>query len=102
VSTNKATLLRYILGTKNSSEFEVKVVDQNSEGDEIFDVGTLLWSSKELELGRALYSTDAASIVPCRTNVTSTTVEIFTDKEGELNVVSLEYVLKTNQKIKRR
>lgn len=102
VGTNKATLLRYILGTKNSSEFEVRVVDQNSEGYEIFDVGTLLWSSKELELGRALYSTDAASIIPCRTNVTSTTVEIFTDKTGELNVVSLEYVLKTNQKIKRR
>lgn len=102
VSTNKATLLRYILGTKNSQEFKVRVVDRNSSDDGISSVGTLLWSSLELELGRSLYSTDAASIIPCRTNINTTVVDVYTEETGELNAVSLEYVLKTNQKIKRR
>jgi len=102
VSTNKATLLRYILGTKNSQEFKVRVVDRNSSNDGISSVSTLLWSSRELELGRSLYSTDAASIIPCRTNINTTVVDVYTEETGELNAVSLEYVLKTNQKIKRR
>lgn len=102
VSTNKATLLRYILGTKNSQEFKVRVLDRNSSDDGISSVGTLLWSSFELELGRSLYSTDAASIIPCRTNINTTIVDVYTEETGELNAVSLEYVLKTNQKIKRR
>jgi hypothetical protein len=102
VSTNKATLLRYILGTKNSQEFKVRVLDRNSSDDGISSVGTLLWSSLELELGRSLYSTDAASIIPCRTNINTTVVDVYTEETGELNAVSLEYVLKTNQKIKRR
>lgn len=102
VSTNKATLLRYILGTKNSQEFKVRVVDRNSTDDGISSVGTLLWSSQELELGRSAYSTDAASIIPCRTNINTTVVDVYTEETGELNAVSLEYVLKTNQKIKRR
>lgn len=102
VSTNKATLLRYILGTKNSQEFKVRVVDRNSTDDGVSSVGTLLWSSLELELGRSLYSTDAASIIPCRTNINTTVVDVYTEETGELNAVSLEYVLKTNQKIKRR
>lgn len=102
VSTNKATLLRYILGTKNSQEFKVRVLDRNSSDDGISSVGTLLWSSLELELGRSLYSTDAASIIPCRTNINTTIVDVYTEETGELNAVSLEYVLKTNQKIKRR
>lgn len=102
VSTNKATLLRYILGTKNSQEFKVRVLDRNSTDAGVSSVGTLLWSSKELELGRSAYSTDAASIIPCRTNINTTVVDVYTEETGELNAVSLEYVLKTNQKIKRR
>lgn len=102
ISTNKATLLRYILGTKNSSEFEVLVQDVNTDDAAATDVATLYWSSAELELNRAKYSTDATSIIPCRTNINTTTMEVFTEDSGELNITSLEYVLKYNQKIKRR
>ena len=102
ISTNKATLLRYILGTKNSSEFKVLVQDVNTDDAESIDVATLYWSSSELELDRAKYSTDATSIIPCRTNINTTTMEVFTEDSGELNITSLEYVLKYNQKIKRR
>ena len=103
ISTNKATILRFLLGTKNSSQFMVKVTDVNSPDDtEASDTGPLTWSSSELELGRALYSTDAVNVIPCRTNAASTTLEVYTDKFGELNLTSLEYVMRYNQKIKRR
>lgn len=103
ISTNKATLLRYLLGTKNSSQFRVVVSDVNTDGDaEGVDTGTLTWSSQELELGRALFSTDAVSIIPCRTNSASTALEVSTDAFGELNITSLEYVMRYHQKIKRR
>ena len=103
ISTNKATILRYLLGTKNSSEFDVVVTDNNSEGaEEAQVVGTLYWSSKELELGRALFSTDSVSIIPCRTNSNSTVLEVTTEKTGELNITSVEYVMRYHQKIKRR
>lgn len=103
ISTNKATLLRFLLGTKNSSQFVVTVFDTNTEGTpEEVDNGTLTWSSQELELGRGLYSTDAVSIIPCRTNAATTMLEVSTSGHGELNLTSLEYVMRYNQKIRRR
>lgn len=102
ISSNKQTLLRYLIGTKNSAQYVVSVRDRNVEGGNESAIGTLNWSSSELELGRAKYSTESVAVVPCRTNVNSTSVEISTTGTGELNLVSLEYVLKYNQKIKRR
>jgi len=103
INTTKQTLLRYLVGTKNSSQYMVNVRDRNTE--ETADgtqVGTLSWSSSELELGRAKYATESIAIVPCRTNADSTTVEFYTDGTGEMNITSLEYVMKYNQKIRRR
>lgn len=102
ISTTKQTLLRYLVGTKNSSQYEAAVLDRNSEDTDATEVGTLTWSSSELELGRAKYSTESVAVVPCRTNVLSTTAEFSTAGTGELNLVSLEYVIKYNQKIRRR
>lgn len=102
ISSNKQTLLRYLVGTKNSSQYHVLVHDRANPDNPMADVGTLFWSSAELELGRALYSTESVAVVPCRTNVLSTVVVFSTAGTGEFNLVSLEYVLKFNQKIRRR
>lgn len=101
IHTGKATLLRYLVGTKNSSEFQVNVSDDRSEGE---DVGapTLSWSSPELELGRGLFSDRAMTIVPCRTDLRSTAMELSTGGTGELNITALEYVAKYHAKIKRK
>jgi hypothetical protein len=101
ISTGKCTLLRYMLGTKNTSEFKVTVTDRYG-ADEELDVGTLTWSSPELDVNRSRFGTDAVSTIPCRTDTQSTVVEVFTEGTGELNVVSLEYILRFHQKIKRR
>jgi hypothetical protein len=101
VHSGKATLLRYMLGMAGSSEFNVIVNDATSEGDET-GVATLSWTSPELELGRGLFSETSMSIVPCRTEMRSTAMEVSTEGAGELNITSLEYVAKFHPKIKRR
>ncbi len=101
IRSGKATLQRYMVGTKNSSEFTVNVTDAYSTGEDLA-VPTLSWSSPELELGRGLYADTSISIVPCRTDLRSTAMEVSTEGTGELNITSLEYVAKYNPKIKRR
>jgi hypothetical protein len=101
IHSGKATLHRYMIGTKNSSEFRVSVTDEYSTGDAV-GVPTLSWDSPELELGRGLYSDRSVSIVPCRTDLRSTAMEVSTEGTGELNITSLEYVAKYHPKIKRR
>jgi hypothetical protein len=103
INTNKQTLLRYLVGTKNSAQYMANVRDRNTEADYTdITVGTLSWSSSELELGRGKFASESVAVVPCRTNVESTTVEFSTSGTGELNLTSLEYVMKYNQKIRRR
>lgn len=101
IHSGKATLLRFHVGTQNSSEFNVIVTDGYSTGEEL-DIATLSWSSPELELGRGLFSEDSTSIVPCRTDLRTTAMEVWTVGTGELNVTSLEYVAKFHPKIKRK
>ena len=101
IHSGKATLQRFMIGTKNSSEFKVTVTDAYSTGEELA-VPTLSWSSPELELGRGLFADTSTSIVPCRTDLRSTAMEVSTEGTGELNITSLEYVAKYHPKIKRR
>lgn len=101
IHSGKATLQRYMVGTKNSSEFTVNVTDAYSTGEDLA-VPTLSWSSPELELGRGLYADTSISTVPCRTDLRSTAMEVSTEGTGELNITSLEYVAKYHPKIKRR
>lgn len=101
VHSGKATLLRYMIGTKGSSEFTVNVTDEYSAGEDLA-VPTLSWSSPELALGRGLYANTEVSIVPCRTDMRSTSMEVFTENTGEMNITSLEYVARYHPKIKRR
>jgi hypothetical protein len=101
VHSGKATLSRYMIGTRGSSEFIVNVSDDYMAGEDIM-VPTLTFSSPELELGRGLFSEKAISIVPCRTDMRTTAMEVYTEGTGELNITSLEYVAKHHPKITRR
>lgn len=99
--TDRATLLREVLGTKNTSDFKTVVWDAYSSADGV-PAEVLTFSSPELELGRGLSSDAANVVVPCRTDMRSTNVEICTDGIGELNVTFIEYVAKYHPKFKRR
>ncbi len=103
IHTTKQTLLRYLVGTKNSSDYNVNVQDRSQLAPGVdVPVETLSWNSAELELGRAKYANESIGIVPCRTHADSTLVEFYTEGTGEMNITSLEYVMKYNQKIRRR
>lgn len=101
VHSGKATVLRFMIETKNSSDFNLTITDRNTESDEAAGE-VLFFDSAELELGRGLFSNNAMSIVPTRTEMRSTSMEVSTQGTGELNIISLEYVARYTPKIKRR
>lgn len=102
IKTTKATVLRYNLGTRNSGHFKVRVSDRYSTEVDEREYSPLLYSSPDLRPGYALTSDRGITVIPCRTDMASTHLEIFTDDLSELNITSLEYVGKFNQKIRRR
>lgn len=102
ITTDQHTLLRFIVGTKNSAEYKVVVSDTNSPAGGDLSVGTLYWSSAELDIGVARVAGESSAVVPCRTDADSTLVSLYTNGLGELNITSLEYVGKFIMKIKRR
>lgn len=103
VSSNKTTVLRYMIGTSNSREYMVSVSDSHTTSPEALPESPLLFSSVELELGEALVGgADSVSVVPARTVAESTHLVLSTDGTGDMNVVSLEFVLRYREKIKRR
>jgi hypothetical protein len=103
ISSNKLTLLRFMIGTENSYEYSAIVHDSADDAaDTDDDLATLYWGSADLELGSPRVATESVAILPCRTNAASTTVILMTDSLGELNIVSLEYACRYNQKLRRR
>ena len=103
ISANKLTLLRFMIGTTNSYEYEALVADSGDDsGDTDEEVATLYWGAADLNLGSPRISTESTAILPCRTTAATTTVVLSTDALGELNLISLEYVCRYNQKLKRR
>jgi hypothetical protein len=101
IDSNKMTVLRFGIDTQNSSEYQVAVSDTAGLSGATTQ-GTLRWSSSELELGQARLSSQARAIVPARTEADTTTLQIYTEDLGELNVVGIDYVCRYNQKIRRR
>lgn len=100
ISTSKLTVLRYVIGTSGSSEFKVEVQDHAGGFDT--QQGTLLWSSKELDLDRHRKAGQSYATVPARVRADTSELSIYTEGTGELNITSLEYVARYNQKIRRR
>lgn len=101
IHTDRATLLRFVVGTRGTSMYHARVSDDYSAEDTI-DVPTLTFSHPELQPGRALYAVKGNDVVPCRTDMRSTSMELFTTGYGEMNITSLEYVGKYQPRITRR
>lgn len=101
IYNSKATLHRFTMGTRNSSDFNVAVSDAYMSSEEYSD-GVLTFSSPELALGRGLYADIAMNVIPCRTDMRTTSMEVSTEGTGELNITSLEYTAKVHPKITRR
>lgn len=101
ISSNKMTVLRFMLGTNNTAEFSVAVSDATSPYSEGAIAGPLYYSSRELSPGNARVAGDSVTTIPARTDANTTNLVISSDGVGELNVVSLEFVAKYHAKISR-
>lgn len=103
ISTNKMSILRYHILTKDTAPFDVSVRDTSNSMDPIeYPVNPLQWTSPELQLGTAPVSREGSTILPCRTNADSTSIVISTKGLGELNILALEYVCRFHQRLSRR
>lgn len=103
ISSNKATVLRFMVGTNNSQEYRIDITDKHSPSDQEFpEAAPLGFYSTELELNTPLEGgADSVVVAPCRTVAQQTRLNIHTSGTGELNVVSLEYVMRYLEKVQR-
>lgn len=95
INTNKVTLTRYLMNVQGSGSFTVTISDQYGGGYSAID-SAMRWSSAELGLGRPLVSGMGTVTIPCRSLAQSTQMVVSTDSVRELNVVDLEFTLRTN------
>lgn len=102
ISSNKLTLLRYMVGTVKSGAFNALVRDAGVDAEFSSEVSTLFWPSAELALGEARLSGETVTIVPVRADASRTTFAMTTSGLQEMNIISLEYVCKYKQKLRRR
>lgn len=102
VESAKLTILRYGVSTQNSMEYRVLVSDGQSVEPEAVDQATLRYCSSELVLGRARYGVASRAVVPARLDADTAALVLYTEDAGELNVTGIDYVARSNQKIRRR
>lgn len=95
ISTSKTTILKYIVTTQRSGEFEIDVIDNSSPTYSEDEASTLTWSSRELQLGEPKVAGLGTVVVPCRTVSHTTDMILSTSGTRELNILDMEYVLKT-------
>lgn len=101
ISSDKLTILRFMVSTNNSAEYRIAVADA-SMVDSAYAAPTLYYSSKELNLGAARTGADSTSIVPARTSANTTSLVMSTGGVGEMNIVGIEYVARSHDKIRRK
>jgi len=99
ISTNKMTVLRFVVSTLRSAPFDVTVADGDITYED--EYSPVFYYSQELSLGAPIEGGDSAVIVPARTRAELTDLTISTDGVGELNLVGLEFVAKYHSKLGR-
>lgn len=108
ITTNKATVTRFIVGTNASREFQISISDEHTSeqqdiGEDPYTASPLTFSSTELVLGEArVGGPDSSVVIPARTAANSTRLILSSSGTGELNITSLEYVMKTKEQIQRK
>ena len=102
ISGSKDTVLKTTFTVQNTGHFSVAVADSRTPigGDTISleDKTALLWSSRDLNLGKNKIATIGDVSVPCRTNANTTSICVFTDGTQELNVLGAVYSIKLHQR----
>ena len=101
ISLDKTTVLRFAVTVQNTGDFNTEISTPQLGPIIDDDVHVLRWASHELGLRRARVVDQATVIVPCRTIANETSCVFSTDSTREMNIVGVEYTLKTVQKRQR-
>lgn len=101
IGTERVGLLRYILNTQNTGEFYVRVLDRTRGVDYTEKVSAVPMNSPFLAPDAAVRADRGSVTIPCRTTAESTELSLYTKACAELNVLTLEYILKHNQRRRR-
>ena len=101
IHTGKITALRFMVTTTDSGAYKLNLSDGRSEN---FGgpVPVLSFDSSDLELGASLVSTRSTALLPARTDARTTYLELHTDTADQMNIQSVEYVLRMTQRFQRR
>lgn len=102
ITSSKLTVLRFGVQTRNSAEYKVLVTDRTQEDPLDIEQATMYFSSPDLELGSARNANLSRAVIPCRTDAESTSLLLYTEGMGELNITDLDYTARYNQKVRRR
>lgn len=102
VSGSKDTVLKTTFTVQNTGPFSVAVADSRtptgSDTIKLDDKTALVWSSRDLNLGKNKIATIGDVSVPCRTNANTTSICVFTEDAQELNVLGAVYSVKLHQR----
>lgn len=101
ISLDKTTLLRYVPTVQNTGDFDVTISTPKTGGLLDDDGHVLKWASHELGLKRSRIAEQSTLIIPCRTLANETECTFSTDSTRELNVIGVEYTIKTVRKRQR-
>ena len=101
ISLDKTTVLRFAVTVQNTGDFDVSLSTPQLGAVLEDDVHVLRWASNELGLKKARVVDQATVIVPCRTIANETSCVFSTNSTREMNIVGVEYTLKTVQKRQR-
>ena len=100
IDSAKATVLRYGINMRNSGPFEITVGDAYGGYDQ--SLSTLYYSSYDLQPGQSQLAQDSRITLPARINPITGNFVMWQDGPWEMNVVAVDYIVRYNQKIKRR
>ena len=101
ISLDRTTILRFAVTVQNTGDFDVSLSTPQLGAVLEDDVHVLRWASNELGLKKAKVVDQATVIVPCRTIANATSCVFSTSSTREMNIVGVEYTLKTVQKRQR-
>lgn len=103
INTNKMTLVRYYITTEKTGQFQVSVMDTVTQTDEReWEVNPVTYTSQELNLGKTPISGEVGTVIPCRVNANTGVIAFTVYGLTDFNVLSLEYVCRYNQRLRRR
>lgn len=95
----RATIQSLRMTFEHTGAFNVKVSDTMGTSYDRIDTAATTWS--EVDLGYSWVNSIGTVTIPCRTQLPSTECSVYTSSTTDINVVSVEYTIRTATKRRR-